>query len=208
MKNWSSWYKLVFLQSFFLALYTSKTTPDSDELPYTSCFFKSLSSHHSMFSFPLCPTTSTLHPSGSLSFSWEFYSWQFLGVFPNRWKKPGSVQTLCRCQRTNPNLALGMLNLVDPHMKGARSGVSFQECLIAEQAETWLHSPWATCTFNLFLPTKYAAKHLFVEKNVVCVRCFKSGTPILSKEGKPEEPMLPVPLAMKLQFLWPCSRFI
>lgn len=60
----------------------------------------------------------------------------FLDFFPRDEKSRVSPDILCRCQRTNSNFSLGMLNLVDPHMKGARSGLSSQECLIAEQAET------------------------------------------------------------------------
>lgn len=72
---------------------------------------------------------------------------------------------LCRCQRTNLNLALDVLNLVDPHMKDATPDISSQECL----AETQPCALSATCTFNpvLFLPWKYAAKHLFILKSLV-----------------------------------------
>lgn len=54
----------------------------------------------------------------------------FLGFFSQEMKQSRvSPDILCRCQITNLNLALGMLNLVDPHMKGAWSGMYSQECL-------------------------------------------------------------------------------
>lgn len=135
---------------------------------------------HSVFtyivSYHICPPPLWV-------FKWSFF-WRILcltsfWVFvPRDEKKQGQSRQSLQMLKNNSNLALGMLNVVDPHGKGARSGMSSQECLIAEQAETWQHSPSDTCSLNLFLflPTKYAAKHLFIEKKktLVHVCCYKS----------------------------------
>lgn len=194
----------MFLQPFFLALYISKTTPD--ELPYTSSFSKSPSSHHAMFSPTLCPTTSALHPSGSLNeiSSGEFYAWQFFGFFfPRDETKQGQSRHSLQMSNNKFKSCFGHVEFSWPSHEGCMVRYVLPR-VSAEQAETRLHSPWATCSFNLFLflPTKYAAKHLFIRKrNLVCV-CFYvlkvCGTPILSKEAKPEKPMAPLPLAMEM----------
>lgn len=123
MKNWSSWYKLVFLQSFFLALYSSKTTPDSDELPYTSSFSKSPSSHHTMFSLALCHSTSTLHPSGSLNeISLEnFMADNFLGFFsPRDEKKQGQSRYSLQMSKNKSKSCFGHVEFSWPSHEGCK----------------------------------------------------------------------------------------
>lgn len=147
----------MFLQFFFHALYIIKTTPASDELPYTYFFSKSLSSHCVMFSLTFCPTTSAFHLSGSLNeVSLQIFmpdTFLFFFFFFKRWLKSRvSPDVFCHCQRRNSNLALDVSNLVDPYMKDATPDISSQECLAAEWAETHPRAPstlFCSCLGNM-----------------------------------------------------------